>query len=369
MEGLGNRPAGAGGGAPPVEAMRASRTSTVKEEKVLRAVEISEDRSLRLVDLPEEPLSPGQLRIAVRLCGICGSDLHMREMPEIPPGIVMGHEFMGVVSELGPGTGGWQVGERVVANPLEPCGKCRLCAGGRGQLCPDAVPCGIGLGRRRGAYAESVVVGQERLFRLPDSVGDADGAIVEPLAVAVRGVRVGRAGPADRCVVMGAGPVGILTACALRAARVEPVAVVDPTDARRRLAGALGFPVADTLEGPGGGALLPDGADVVFDCTGHPAAISAALPVVRPGGRVVVLGVPMASSSVHLGLVAAREIEIRGSLGYTDDDFAVAIGYLASGAVSVPNLVTTVDGLDRAGYWFDELSGGRTDQVKVLLRP
>ena len=335
----------------------------------MRAVEISSDRSLRLVDLPEEPLLPGQVRIAVRLAGICGSDLHMRDMPEISPGVVMGHEFMGLVSELGPGTEGWTVGERVVVNPLDPCGECRLCRAGRTPLCADAIPGGIGLGARRGAYAESVVVKKERLFRLPDHVTDTDGAVVEPLAVAVHGVRIAGVGPQDKCVVIGAGPVGIMTACALRAAKLEPVAVVDPADARRQLAADLGFPTAQAIDGPDAGELLPDGVDVVFDCTGHPAVIGAVMQVLNPAGRVIVLGVPMANSSVHLGWVAAREIEIRGSLGYTDDDFATAIGYLASGAVSVPNFVTTVDSLDRADYWFGELTSERTDQVKVLLRP
>ena len=335
----------------------------------MRAVEISSDRSLRLVDLPEEPLLPGQVRIAVRLAGICGSDLHMRDMPEISPGVVMGHEFMGVVSELGPGTEGWTVGERVVVNPLDPCGDCRLCRAGRTPLCANAIPGGIGLGARRGAYAESVVVKKERLFRLPDHVTDTDGAVVEPLAVAVHGVRIAGVGPQDKCVVIGAGPVGIMTACALRAAKLEPVAVVDPADVRRQLAADLGFPTAQGIDGPDAGELLPDGVDVVFDCTGHPAVIGAVMQVLNPAGRVIVLGVPMASSSVHLGWVAAREIEIRGSLGYTDDDFATAIDYLASGAVSVPNFVTTVDSLDRADYWFGELTSERTDQVKVLLRP
>ena len=335
----------------------------------MRAVEISSDRSLRLVDLPEEPLLPGQVRIAVRLAGICGSDLHMRDMPEISPGVVMGHEFMGLVSELGPGTEGWTVGERVVVNPLDPCGDCRLCRAGRTPLCGNAVPGGIGLGARRGAYAESVVVRKERLFRLPDHVTDTDGAVVEPLAVAVHGVRIAGVGPQDKCVVIGAGPVGIMTACALRAAKLEPVAVVDPADVRRQLAADLGFPTAQGIDGPDAGELLPDGVDVVFDCTGHPAVIGAVMQVLNPAGRVIVLGVPMASSSVHLGWVAAREIEIRGSLGYTDDDFATAIDYLASGAISVPNFVTTVDSLDRADYWFGELTSGRTDQVKVLLRP
>ena len=335
----------------------------------MRAVEISSDRSLRLVDLPEEPLLPGQVRIAVRLAGICGSDLHMRDMPEISSGVVMGHEFMGLVSELGPGIEGWTVGERVVVNPLDPCGDCRLCRAGRTPLCADAIPGGIGLGARRGAYAESVVVRKERLFRLPDHVTDTDGAVVEPLAVAVHGVRIAGVGPQDKFVVIGAGPVGIMTACALRAAKLEPVAVVDPADARRQLAADLGFPTAQGIDGPDAGELLPDGVDVVFDCTGHPAVIGAVMQVLNPAGRVIVLGVPMASSSVHLGWVAAREIEIRGSLGYTDDDFATAIDYLASGAISVPNFVTTVDSLDRADYWFGELTSGRTDQVKVLLRP
>ena len=96
----------------------------------MRAVAIADDRSLQLVNVSEPDLKPDEVRIAVSFCGICGSDLHMREMPAIPAGIVLGHEFTGVITETGRAVTGWKAGDRVAANPFDPCGRCETCADG-----------------------------------------------------------------------------------------------------------------------------------------------------------------------------------------------------------------------------------------------
>jgi D-arabinose 1-dehydrogenase-like Zn-dependent alcohol dehydrogenase len=124
----------------------------------MRAVAISDDRSLSVVDLPEPGLAPDEVRIAVRFCGICGSDLHMRDMPMIPAGVVLGHEFMGVISETGSGVTGWAEGERVVVNPFDPCGQCDSCRAGWPELCPTSTQRGVGPGAPCRASSKSVVV-------------------------------------------------------------------------------------------------------------------------------------------------------------------------------------------------------------------
>src|SRR6266700_1440849 len=149
----------------------------------MRAVAIVEDRSLQLVEVPEPDLKPDEVRIAVSFCGICGSDLHMREMPFVPPGVVLGHEFTGVITETGSAVTGWAPGDRVAANPFDPCGQCQACSSGFPELCPTNTRRGIGLIAYYGAYAETVVAPQASLFRLPEALSDKHGAIAEPLAV------------------------------------------------------------------------------------------------------------------------------------------------------------------------------------------
>jgi (R,R)-butanediol dehydrogenase/meso-butanediol dehydrogenase/diacetyl reductase len=336
----------------------------------MRALAISPDRSLTTVELPEPALQPDEVRIAVRFCGICGSDLHMRDMPEVPPGVVLGHEFTGVVTGTGSGVSGWAPGDRVAVNPFDPCGWCDLCGAGRPELCPTSTDRGVGLGRRYGAYAESVVAPQGSLFRLPDEVSDEHGALAEPLAVGLHAVNLAAAQPASRCVVLGSGPIGIMTALALRAKGVGAIVVVEPVRVRRDAVSQLGFAVSDAGQ-PAGGIhdLLGGAPELVFDCTGHPAGLPAAADVIGPAGKIVVVGVPASPSAVHLAPVVTRELQILGSLAYTSADFTEAIIALAEGRIPAADLITTIAPLEHAEHWFGELTSGTTQQIKVLLQP
>ena len=134
----------------------------------MRAVEVGEDRLLRVVELESPSPGEGQVLVEVSHCGICGSDLHFRDVPELfPAGCVPGHEFSGVVAALGPGVEGWSGGDRVTVLPFAQCGECAACLRGDEQVCPRAVVAGVGLGTGRpGGYAERVVVDARMLFAL-----------------------------------------------------------------------------------------------------------------------------------------------------------------------------------------------------------
>ena len=167
----------------------------------MRAVMVAEDRRLVVVECPAPQPGPGQALVEVSYCGICGSDLHFREVPELfPAGTVPGHEFSGRIVVVGDGVDAWSAGDRVCVLPFAQCGECSSCRAGNEQVCPHAVGNGVGLGTGRpGAYAGRVVVDDRMLFPLPDSVDDRAGTLVEPLAVAIRAVDLARVARMSPC--------------------------------------------------------------------------------------------------------------------------------------------------------------------------
>ena len=211
----------------------------------MRAVVIGEDRRLRAAEMDRPAPGPGEALVEVRYCGICGSDLHLPELPAemIPAGHVPGHEFTGVVAGLGPGAGDgvadWAVGERVTVFPMVACGACRPCRGGHPNLCDHGIDAGLGIGRQ-GGYAEAVTVPVSMLRSLPDAISDADGALIEPLAVAIRAIRRTGITPGEPVCVLGAGPIGALAVAGLHARGVDRVAVVEPAAGRRLAPGRPG---------------------------------------------------------------------------------------------------------------------------------
>jgi 2-desacetyl-2-hydroxyethyl bacteriochlorophyllide A dehydrogenase len=340
-----------------------------REEVWMRAVAITEERDLQVVEVAEPPLESGQVRIRVRFCGICGSDLHMRWSPTVSPGVVMGHEFMGVIEELGTEVPDYRIGDRVVANPLDPCGACEHCLGGAAECCPTGIERGIGLGFIYGAYAETVVAPRSSLFRLPETVSDEQGALVEPLAVGMHAVRVAAPSRDARCVVLGAGPIGIFTALALRSRGCQRVLVIEPTPWRRQAASHLGFLVAASDEDEPALRQLGGTTGTIFDCSGHPAALGSAMNLLAPGGRVIVVGLTASPSSIHSSTLVGKALHILGSLAYTSLDFSAAIECLESGLIPDRGLITSIGPLDGAAHWFEDLSSGVTQQVKVLVHP
>lgn len=338
----------------------------------MRAVAIGEDRRLRAVEMDRPAPGPGEVLVEVRYCGICGSDLHLPELPAemIPAGHVLGHELTGVVAGLGPDAGGWAVGDRVAVFPMVACGTCGPCRGGRPNLCDHGIDGGPGIGRQ-GGYAEAVAVPAGMLRRLPDTVTDAAGALIEPLAVAIRAIRLTGVTPVEPVCVLGAGPIGALTVAGLRARGFSRVAVVEPAPGRRLAAERLGVHAVPPDQAIARIPCLLDGEApaAVIDCTGHPSGAPLAIELLPAGGRLTIAGLPGEPASIQLDLLAVKELVVRGSLVYAEEDFAEALGHIAAGRIPCDRIVTTIAPLDQAPRWFADLTGGATDQVKVLLRP
>ena len=327
----------------------------------MRAVVIADDRSLEPREVAEPEPAAGQVRVRVDACGVCGSDLHMRPSEAVPAGSIFGHEFAGVVDAVGEGVdAGWQ-GARVSVFPFKPVDHHDL---------EVAMNTGIGLGMHPGAYAEAVCVDAEMLWRLPESMQLDHGALVEPLAVALHGLDIGEVSPTDSCAVIGAGPIGVMTAVGLRARGVEDVVVIEKNERRARRMEALGFralgledvhmKVLEALGGPPA---------VVLECAGNPAAPGLAIELVAPSGRVVLLGVLEEPVAISQLLLMLKEAQVRSSFAYRPKDFDEAIELIASGRVPAEELVTGREPLERAMAVFEELESPATEHVKVLLKP
>jgi (R,R)-butanediol dehydrogenase/meso-butanediol dehydrogenase/diacetyl reductase len=332
----------------------------------VRSVEVAEDRRLVVVDRPRAEPGPSEVAVDVAFCGICGSDLHFRDVPALfPAGTVPGHELSGRIGAVGAGVTGWSAGDRVTVLPFAQCGECELCRSGNEQVCPHAIANGVGLGTGRpGGYAERVVVDAAMLFALPAVLDDRAAALAEPTAVAVHAVAKAQLSPGDRVVVLGAGPIGVITALVLRARGFEDVTVVSRNPARARAAHGLGLTTLALDD-----AHTAAGAAAVFECAGTSAAANLALELVGPLGRVILVGIAPEGLTIPATAIVFKEAEIRGALVYRRTEFAEAIGMLADGRVPADPLISDVVGLDRAEEMFQALTAPGNDRVKVLLAP
>jgi threonine dehydrogenase-like Zn-dependent dehydrogenase len=334
----------------------------------------------RRVPVPADPEGDGVL-IRVTRAGICGSELEAvaTKSPRRVPPLIMGHEFAGRLEAVGPGAAaaGWRVGDRVVPNPLVPCLRCRACARGLTNACPNRTLLGL---HRDGGHAEWVLCGARQLRRIPDGLGDAAAATAEPVAVAVHGVRLlGEAAVLPRAVaVFGAGTIGLLALQAARLAGATATLVLDVDAARLEIARRLGATLALDPRTPQGSAegLLQaardltggDGFDGAIDAVGRGDTRAAALRLVRPGGTVVWVGtaepeVPVQGLELLLG-----EKRIQGAYAYTDEDFDAALGLLAAGRVETASWSQTFP-LSAGAVVFNRLLRHEEPAVKALLDP
>jgi (R,R)-butanediol dehydrogenase / meso-butanediol dehydrogenase / diacetyl reductase len=337
----------------------------------VRAVEIAEDRSLRPTEIEEPALAPGEARVRVAFCGICGSDLHLRPSPAVPAGAVMGHEFSGTIEELGEAVEGFSLGDRVAVFPFTPCGQCSNCSRGDYHVCMEAATTGIGLGVNQGGYAESVAVHRSMLIPIPDELSLEHAALVEPLAVALHGIDIGSVERGCRCVVIGAGPIGVMSALGLKARGIEQVVVIERNEQRRERMRSLGVDVVGledvhTRVIDHFGGELPD---VVLECAGNPAAPQLAIELVRSCGIVVLLGVLEEPVEISQLVLMIKEAQLRSSFAYRLENFSEAIELLVAGTVPSEQLITDTVPLERAQEMFDRLENPATKDIKILLRP
>jgi (R,R)-butanediol dehydrogenase/meso-butanediol dehydrogenase/diacetyl reductase len=333
----------------------------------MRAVVVAGPRRLAVESVPDPTPEPGQVVLRVSACGICGSDLHVHQAGFLPAGAIMGHEFCGEVMEA---SGALRSGDRVCALPVLSCGRCARCRSGLGAYC--GAQRALGFGQASGAYAEYVAVAEHETVRLPSGVDDERAALVEPLAVGLHAVEVGRVEPGARCLVIGAGPIGLAIALWARQRGAAEVIVSERAAGRRALAGRLGATHVVDPEREDLGAVLarsaPEGADVVFEAVGAPGLIQACLERVRFRGRVVVAGVCFTPDTIQPGPAVLKEAALHFVLAYEKRDFERTVELLDAGRIEPAPLVTDRIGLAAVPDAFAALERP-TDQCKVLVLP
>jgi 2-desacetyl-2-hydroxyethyl bacteriochlorophyllide A dehydrogenase len=330
---------------------------------VNRAALLHGPRSLRVESRAPLAPAPGEVVVAVRATGLCGTDhrIWTGARPVAYPR-VMGHEFFGTVADVGAGVTGLAVGQRVAVEPNYSCGECALCREGNRNLCHRRTAVGIDVD---GSFADQAAVPVRCCWPAPDAPDDQL-LLSEPLAVVVRAVRRGAPRAGEPAAVIGVGTLGLLAVQVLKAMGV-PVLAVSRSARRLPHARAVGADVvATTAEAAEAGRALSgrEGIGLLVETAGTAEAVAQAVELCRPGGTVVLTGLPHEPTPLSFFSVVRREIDIRGSMIY-QDEFPEAMRLLASGAVKTERVLTHRFPLERIQDAFEAHESG--DAIKVAV--
>jgi L-iditol 2-dehydrogenase len=346
----------------------------------MRVARFYEPGDVRLEDMPEPEVGPGQVKIRVRACSTCGTDVKIFNYghQHIDPPRVMGHEIAGEVVDVGAGVSGWAAGDRVQVIAAVPCGKCEECLRGRMTICPNQTSVGY---HYEGGFAEFLVVPEQVLAvdglnRIPDGVGYDEASVAEPLACVLNGQELAGVGDGDTVVVVGAGPIGCLHVRLARARGATQVFLVELNRSRLDLSAAVVSPdaaicgaevdaVDEVLKLTNG-----RGVDVVITAAASGKAQEDALLMVARGGRISFFGgLPKDKPTITLdsNLVHYRELTIVGANGSSPAHNKKALELIASGSVPVADLITHRLPLEGVLDAFGIVARG--EAIKVTIEP
>jgi len=315
---------------------------------------------------------PGEVLIAVHTAGICGSDLHIYhgENPVIHPPIVMGHELSGTIAAVGAGVD-YDLGLRVVLEPEIPCGKCISCRTGHSNRCPDMQQVGaIGYD---GAFGEYVLAPASGVIPLPENIGLADAAMIEPVAFAVHAARRPSGLRDANVLVLGAGTIGNLVAQMAKLYGAKRVAITDVIDSKLATAARVGIDATfNSARGDLASWLTEQfgrgGPDITFDCVAFPATVSQAVKLTRRGGQVFLVGVPIGDFPVPLVALLLGETSLAGVYSYVPDDWREAVRIVSEGKVQTKPLLSKTFDLEQTAEAFAYAADRSNEAIKVAIR-
>ncbi|MBY0585723.1 alcohol dehydrogenase catalytic domain-containing protein [bacterium] len=334
----------------------------------MKALVYDGPHQLRLTDLPEPVPSAGEVKLRVKACGICGSDVHgyTGESGRRTPGQVMGHEFAGEIRELGAGVSDWHVGDRVAVYNIVPGSDAHLFAPEMIQCSPGKKVLGVNTGKV-GAFAEYICVPSANLARLNSDVSYATALLNEPLAVSYHALRHVPA-DAKTLVIVGGGTIG---QCLARVARVMQnwdVYLLEPLSDKRELAASTGAKVlpSDLNELA---KYLPHGADASIEAVGVESTLITSLRAIKPGGTLVVLGNLAKQVTLPYQEISSYEKKLVGSYGFSPSDFRTIIGWINDGRFDLSPLLSGSCDLAQTPTVFEELATGKRQAVKIVVEP
>ncbi len=353
----------------------------------MKAARFYTAKDLRVDNVPDEAPQGDEVRIQVKWCGICGSDLHeFLDGPIFTPGdtpqyetgctnpVTMGHEFSGVVVAVGPDVKNFKVGDRVIPEPLVVDYDCPSCKEGNYNVCDHLSF--LGFVSNNGGLAEYCNFTEKFVHHMPDNMSFEDGAIVEPLSVGYHSLRVGHFEAGQTAVVAGAGPIGLATIASLKALGAKQIIAVQRKSVRQQYALNTG---ADIVLDPNTDDVVAkvkeltngEGADVAFETTSSEQCFHLLRDCIKPHGYEVITSIWTSNITMNPNVLVLSEKNIVGSICYQGNDFEDVIALLSSGKLKVPGYVTKKVLLDRVlEDGFGTLTGpDKKAQVKILVTP
>jgi 2-desacetyl-2-hydroxyethyl bacteriochlorophyllide A dehydrogenase len=339
----------------------------------MRAAVFTGTQRVETRDIPTPTPGRGEVAIEVLGCGVCGTDSHifLGELRAAKPPVVLGHEIVGTVVEMGPEVEGFSVGRTVAVDPVVACGKCEFCHAGRSNLCSNTSVIGY---VRNGGFSERTVVPATHLHPIDPAVGIKGGILTETLACVINGYD--RLNPQAGCsaLILGAGTVGLLWNQMLLRTPVTALLQSEPVAMRRDRARELGAqvvidPVSDSLRE----AVLdrfPDGVDIIVDASGEAPAVEEAMPLVRKGGTFLIFGVCAENAEIRISPFQIYEKEMKiiaSKMPPRTLDRSARL--LEAGVIDYERIVTDVMPIEKTAEAFERFCSGRDQSIKMAISP
>ncbi len=341
----------------------------------MQAALITGVETVQLLDFPEPEPRDDQVVVDISYCGVCGTDVHAFQSGQARPS-VCGHEWVGHVSEKGADVDRIGEGDRVVIAVPPSCGNCDACHAGQMNKCQTVLLATVGVGpydTPHGGFAPRLAVHHGRAVHANPALTDEQAAQIEPATICFHAVRANQPRMGDVAVIQGAGPIGLSTMQWVLTGGAAKVIVVEPAEARRSVAENLGAhevvapgPEADELIKASTNGL---GADIVYECAGIPATVQSAVDMARRGGRMCIIGLAMGDAPMSPREWLTKEINVTAALGYSHEEFAMVMSYVADGRVDLDSLHSGTIALDELSATLADLGSGQSQHTKVLVDP
>ena len=322
-------------------------------------------------EVPLPQLEEGQVMVKIRNIGICGSDIHVYhgKHPFTSYPVTQGHEVSGEITEIGAGVKGFRIGQKVTIEPQVYCGKCYPCRHGKYNLCEELKVMGF---QTTGTASEYFAVDASKVTPIPEEMSFEEGAMIEPLAVAVHGVKQVGDVTGMNIVVIGAGPIGNLVAQAAKGMGAAKVMVTDVSDLRLEKAKECGIDICvNTLNKDFGEAMLeafgPDKADVIYDCAGNNITMGQAIKHARKGSIIVLVAVFAGMAEIDLAVANDHELDIKSTMMYRHDDYLDGIRLVNEGRVQLQPLISKTFAFRDYLKAYQYIDSNRETTMKVII--